>query len=140
MVEDGQIADELQQEVASEETPQNDPAEQSFVRPARPRRTVEAIDDFAVDDADSYTHDSDFTNDSVVSLGGRGWRRSRSDMGQLQQDLRYGQYLEVPKSRRSIFTSRTNTRGLRTAAAIAVVVAVLAVIAFVAWNLISQLG
>lgn len=94
------------------------------------RKTQPAIDDLAEDGSvsEQYTHDSNVTIRGG-GLSGREYRRSRSSMPQLQRSVHYGQYLEVPKGRRAIFTP-AGRRRRRNSIIAAVVVAVAFVIVF----------
>ena len=111
-------------------------ARRPYVRPARPHRTVGAVDDLAADDAESdYSHDSEFTVGSHSPLPGRAYRRSRNEMPQLKHDLQYGQYLSVPKGRKDIFVHNGRRRRMRTVITVVVVLALLAIAAAAAWKL-----
>lgn len=111
-----------------------------YVRKPRPRRTQEAIYDLEQDS--SYSQG--FTHDSNISVGGRHrlsgtvYSRSRGSMPQLQRSLRYGQYLEIPKGRRQIFSSRERSAAIRSRAITAAIVILLIVVAIVAIMLIQQ--
>lgn len=111
-------------------------ASNPYIRSRTPRRTIEAIDDLANDDVPTvYTHDSDISVGGMVSEGR--YRRARSEMAQFQKNNRYGQYLEVPKGRRSIFAKRERTRRRRSAIAAIAVFALLALIAYLIWQFMS---
>lgn len=90
-----------------------------YIRQPRPRKTQEAIDDMAQDETYSagFAHDSNYAVGGASPISGMGYRRSRADMGRLQHDLHYGQYLEIPKGKRQIFTSREQQRAMRSRAA-----------------------
>ena len=106
-------------------------------RPAR--RTVEAINDLAEDDTPaSYIHESDISSGGMVQDGS--YRRARTQVAQLQKSSRYGQYLEVPKGRRSIFAKRERRRRRQSALAAILVVALLAAIAYIVWQIMSTLS
>ncbi len=111
----------------------------SFVRPRAPHRTQEAIDDLAHDGHPEtmYAHDSNIAI-SGGAFSGREYRRSRNGMDKVQSG-RYGQYLEIPKGRRSIFASRERRRRRRSLIAAFLVIAFLAIVAFIIWKLIQQL-
>ena len=115
------------------------PAPTPFVRQRAPRRTIEAIDDLAEDDnPTNYTHESDIAVGGMVSDGS--YRRARAQVTQFQRNNRYGQYLEVPKGRRSIFAKQERKRRRQSAIAALVVVGLLAVVAYVVWQLMSRLS
>lgn len=107
----------------------------AYVRPRKPHITQDAIDDLRQDDGfsgnSSYTHDSNITVSGTTPFAGRSYRRSRADIGKLKQDSHYGQYLQIPKGRRSIFVSRERARRRNSIIAMTLIVlALLAVIAF----------
>ena len=110
-----------------------------YVPKVRPRKTQEAINDLEEDEtfAAGFTHDSNVTVGSRNPLSGRAYNRSRGGVTQLQRDLHYGQYLEIPKGRRQIFSSRERSAAVRSRAAIAIIMIVLVIIAFFAWQLIA---
>ena len=81
------------------DAPQAEPA--PYVRQRAQHRSVEPINDFAADEeAPGTTHDSGYVGSK--GMGGRSYRRSRAQGEQLRRDLHYGQYLEIPKGRRSL--------------------------------------
>ena len=51
---------------------------------------------------------------------------------------RYGQYLEIPKGRRSIFRSQESIRKRRSVLSLIVVVLVLALVAAFIWHLLNH--
>lgn len=105
-----------------------------YVRKPRPRRTQEAINDLEQDEsyAQGFTHDSNVTVSSRNPLSGTVYSRSRQKMPQLQRDLHYGQYLEIPKGRRQIFSSRERSAAIRSRAITAVIVIILIIVAIFA--------
>ncbi len=115
------------------------PARTPYVRKKRPRRTQEAINDLEHDETYSrgYTHDSNMTVRGRNPLSGTVYSRSRANMVQLQRSLHYGQYLEVPKGRRQIFSSRSRSAAVKSRALTAIVVVVLIIVAIIAWRLIA---
>ena len=104
----------------------------AYVRPAKPRRTVEAIDD---DDQDAFDARGNYTHDSNFTVSGQ--RRIRQS-DRLQRDSQYGQYLQVPKGKRSIFSSRQQAKQRRSAIVMVVIVAVLVVLLIFAVRLIAS--
>ena len=104
-----------------------------YVHKRAPRRTIEAIESSTV-----YTHESDIAIGGMVSDGR--YRRARAEVSQFQKNNRYGQYLEIPKGRRSIFVKRESARRRRSVLAALVVIALLAVVAYVVWQLMSKLS
>lgn len=119
---------------------QQAPAPRPYVPKVRPRKTQEAINDLEEDEtfAAGFTHDSNITVGSRNPLSGRVYKRSRGGVAQLQRDLHYGQYLEIPKGKRQIFSSRERSAAVRSRAAIAIITIVLVVIAVFAWGLIAS--
>ena len=111
------------------------PAPAPYVRQRPARRSVDPIDDFALEEGEPevVAHDSAFTTRGGA-FSGMGYRRSRAQGKQLRRDLHYGQYLEIPKSRRDILVSRERRTRLRTALALLAVLAVLAIVVAVVWN------
>ena len=109
-----------------------------YLRQPKPRKTAEAIDDLGEDESYSagFAHDSNIAVGGSLPLSGQPYRRSRADMGKLQRDLHYGQYLEIPKGRRQIFASRERERQIRSRIAAVVVIVVL----LLATLLILRLG
>ena len=113
-----------------------------YVRKPKPRKTQEAINDFEQDESFSsgFTHDSNVTVRGRNPLSGTAYSRSRANMSQLQRDLHYGQYLEIPKGRRQIFSSRERSAAIRSRAITAAIVIVLVIVAIIAWQLIAAHG
>lgn len=109
-----------------------------YVRQPRPRRTAEAIDNLEEDDtyATSYAHDSNVSVRGASPLSGRVYSRSRSDMGKLQRNLHYGQYLEIPKGRREIFTSKNRSRQIRARLWLVAIVSLLVIILVLTLSLV----
>lgn len=118
-------------EVDATPRPQRTP----YVRQPRPHKTVEPIDDLAADEspAERYSHDSGYATGGNP-LSGHGYRKSRSEMPQLRRDLKYGQYLEIPKGRRDIFASREKKARTRSVVALIAVVIVLVIVVLFVWQ------
>lgn len=105
-----------------------------YVRKRPAHRTVEPIDDLAVDDPlEQATHESGYTNRGSA-FSGRAYRRSRAQGQQLRRDLHYGQYLEIPKGRRDIFVSRERKARVKSIVALVAVLAVLAAVIYFLWG------
>ncbi|MCI1665745.1 MAG: hypothetical protein LKI25_05160 [Atopobiaceae bacterium] len=120
---------------AQEEVPRR---QATFVRRPQPHRTQPPVNDIEADEAVSteYTHDSDFTMRRGNPLaGGHAYRKSRSGMPQMQHDLHYGQYLEMPKGSRSIFATREQRMRRRVVTIVIVVAIVAIVVALLVWGL-----
>lgn len=108
-----------------------------YVRRQAPRRTQEAIDDLAQDDnPPNYTHESNVAIGGV--MGDRSYRKARSEITQFQKNNRYGQYLQVPKGRRSIFAKQERSRRRKSALAAIIVILILAAAAYLVWQLMSN--
>ncbi len=116
------------------------PTRTPYVRRQRPRKTQEAINDLEQDEsyAQGFTHDSNVTVRGRNPLSGTAYSRSRANMTQLQRDLHYGQYLEIPKGKRSIFSSRERSAAIRSRAVMAAIIIVLVLVAIFAWQLIIK--
>lgn len=116
------------------------PTRTPYVRRPRPRKTQEAINDLEQDEsyAQGFTHDSNVTVRGRNPLSGTAYSRSRANMTQLQRDLHYGQYLEIPKGKRSIFSSRERSAAIRSRAVMAAIIIVLVLVAIFAWQLIIK--
>ena len=114
------------------------PERRPYVPKARPRKTQEAINDLAEDEtfATEFTHDSNVTVGSRNPLSGRAYNRSRGGVAQLQRDLHYGQYLEIPKGRRDIFRRKER---LHNFGAILAAIVVLAAVAGAAYFVVMYL-
>lgn len=128
--------DDNEIEYTAEDTPTRTP----YVRKQRPRKTQEAINDLEQDETYSqgFTHDSNVTVRGRNPLSGTAYSRSRANMPQLQRDLHYGQYLEIPKGKRQIFSSRERSAAIRSRAVMAAIVIVLIIVAIIAWQLILK--
>lgn len=113
-------------------SPSYQPSQQSggthYVHPKRPRKTQPTITE-----GQNTKYPGEYTHDSNISVGGGGplsgapYRRSRSHMKRLRKDLHYGQYLEIPKGRRSIFSSQERARHTRSVITFAVVIAIIVI-------------
>ena len=140
---DPSLIPEIDAPMQSEE-PASEPAAEtaprtSYVRRRAPRRTQEAIDDLAEDD-----NPVEYSHESNIAVGGmiadRKYRRARSDISQIQKNNRYGQYLEIPKGRRSIFAKRERSRRRKSALAAIVVVGILAIVAYIVWQIMLRIS
>ena len=113
-----------------------------YTRPRAPHKTQPAINDDAADGTyspEGYAHDSNIAIGGGVLSGGHSYRRARKSRSSIQQG-RYGQYLEVPKGRRSIFASRDRMRRRRSLVSLIAVILVFVVIAIVIVQMVSRLG
>ena len=104
-----------------------------YVRPRPSRRSVEAVDDLAYDDAyatvkrNAYEKAQAERQDQTKPQK-RSWRNLRRDDTQLHNDLPYGQYLSMSDQRKAIFTRRERHNRLGSAALIIGILAVLAIV------------
>ena len=116
------------------------PVAPRYVRQRTPHRSQGSLDDLADDsqDAGNYTHDSNISVGGATPLSGMAYRRSRSNMSRVKNGSRYGQYLEIPKGRRTIFASRERARRRKSVLALLAVVTLLALAAMFIWNMMQQ--
>ena len=129
---DTDVDNESTESASPAQTPSSSEAP-AYVRRRTPHKTQPPVNDLAQDE----TVDTSESHESSLSVGrsklsGRGYRRSRSELSQVQKDNKYGRYLEVPKGGRSIFES-SSLRKHRRRVTIAVVVVAALVIALVLW-------
>lgn len=117
------------------------PAAPRYVRKRTPHRSQGTVDDLTDDSipSASYTHDSNISVGGATPLSGRAYRRARSDISRVKNGTRYGQYLEIPKGRRSIFASRERARRRNSVLALFVVIILLVLAAMFLWNMMQNL-
>ena len=126
------------------ETTPKTPAEKAraprYVRKRTPHRSQGTLDDLADDSmpSASYTHDSNIAVGGSTPLSGMAYRRSRSTMSRVRSGSRYGQYLEIPKGRRSLFASRERARRRRSVLALLGVITLLVLAAMFLWNMMQK--
>lgn len=114
------------------------PSHAPYVRQRTPHKTQEAIDDLGDGGGtERYTHDSNIAVSGGAFSGGRAYRKARSRRSSMQGG-QYGQYLEVPKGRRSIFESREKARRRRSIAALAAIILVLGLIVIFIVHLVTR--
>lgn len=115
------------------------PAAPRYVRRRTPHVDQGTLDDLSEDNAESavYTHDSNISVGGATPLSGMAYRRARSNMSRVG-NTRYGQYLEIPKGRRSIFASRERARRRNSVIALFAVIALLVMAAMLLWNMMQQ--
>lgn len=127
--------------------PQPQPTQPSYqptyVRPSKPRRTQAAIDNLEEDSAapshrGGYTHDSNITVRGGMPFSSSPYRKSRADIGKLQRGSRYGQYLEIPKGKRSIFVSRERARRRNSVIIMILIIALIVLVVAFAIQLIMN--
>lgn len=112
----------------------------AYVRQPRPRANQGTIDDVAQSPAAGAsesdpitTHDSSFSVGNINPLKSRSYRKARSDQAKIRQELKYGQYLSVPKGNREIFASRERQAWQRRAIIGIVIVAIVVIVLLIAW-------
>jgi len=112
-----------------------------YVRQRTPHRSQGTLDDLTDESIPSaaYTHDSNIAVGGATPLSGMAYRRSRNNMSRVRSGTRYGQYLEIPKGRRSIFASRERARRRRSVLALLGVVTLLVLAAMFLWNMMQNL-
>ena len=117
------------------------PAAPRYVRKRTPHRSQGTVDDLTEESQPSamYTHDSNISVGGATPLSGMSYRRARSDISRVKNNSRYGQYLEIPKGRRTIFASRERARRRRSVLALVIVVMLLVLAAWFLWNMMRNL-
>ena len=108
---------------------------EAFSHPPARRRTQPPASVTAEDfEGDDYAESTSYTVRSRQPLSGAGYRRSRHQAARLRRDLRYGQYLEVPKGQKDIFTPQARRRSATIALVIALaLVAAIIVLGVLLW-------
>lgn len=134
-----QTSSERSQEATSFSTA-SAPAAPRYVRKRTPHLSQGTLDDLNDDSipSSSYTHDSNISVGGATPLSGMAYRRARSSISRVKNGSRYGQYLEIPKGRRSIFASRERARRRRSVLALFFVIALLVLAAMFIWNLMQS--
>lgn len=117
------------------------PSAPRYVRRRTPHRSQGLVDDLNEESEPSvgYTHDSNISVGGATPLSGMSYRRARSNMSRVKNSSRYGQYLEIPKGRRTIFASRERARRRRSVLALLAVVTLLVLAAMFLWNMMQNL-
>ncbi len=104
----------------------------AFSHEPKPRKTQPPAsvtsEDFATAD---YAESTNYTAKGAPRMADGGYRRSRSGEKKMKENLRYGQYLEVPKGKQPIFQQSRSSR--RTVFAIAAILVAVAVVLFFCW-------
>lgn len=107
----------------------------AYVREPARHVSQPPVDDMQADEAieSSYTYETGYTLQKR-GLGGRGaYRRAQSQQNKIRQELKYGQYLSVPKGSREIFSSREDERKKKIAIAAVLVIAIVVILLIVFW-------
>lgn len=102
----------------------------AYVRQRTPHLTQPPVDDLKADEAydHGFSHESSYTLNRRHIPGGT-YRRSRSQISRAQKELRYGQYLSVPKGSHEIFGKRERIRRKQIAVVVIAIVAIVVVVA-----------
>lgn len=111
------------------------PEKPAYVREPRPHVSQPPVDDMQADETyeTSYAHDTGFTTQKR-GIGSQGaYRRAQKQELKVRQELKYGQYLSVPKGNREIFGSREDARKKRVLVGAVVALAVIAIALIVLW-------
>lgn len=115
-----------------EAEPQEREQHPAFVREPRRHISQPPVNDMQADDTfqTQYSHESGYTlsNHNRISRGA--YRGGRAQETKVRQELKYGQYLSVPKGSREIFGSRERQRR-RTIGVAAAVVAAIAIVVII---------
>lgn len=103
---------------------------------AQPRHVSQPpVNDMEADETleSSYGYETGYTIQKR-GLGGKGaYRHAQSQQNKIRQELKYGQYLSVPKGNREIFGSRENERKKKLAVAAVIIVALIVIAFIVFW-------
>lgn len=101
----------------------------AFVREPRHHVSQPPVNDMQADDTfqTQYSHESGYTLSNRNRISRGAYRGAQSQETKVRQELKYGQYLSVPKGSREIFGSRERQRR-RTIGVAAVVVALIALV------------
>lgn len=112
-----------------------------YVRKRAPHRSQGTLNDLSEDNEPTieYTHDSNVSVGGATPLSGMSYRRARSNVSRMKNSSRYGQYLEIPKGRRSIFASRERARRRNSVLALLGVVLLLVLAAMFLWNMMQNI-
>ena len=105
----------------------------AFVREPRHHISQPPVNDLQADDTfeSQYSHESGYTLSNRNRISRGAYRSAQSQETKVKQELKYGQYLSVPKGSREIFGSRERQRRRTIATATAVVAAIAIVVIIV---------
>lgn len=107
----------------------------AYVREPARHVSQPPVDDMQADEAieSSYTYETGYTLQKR-GLGGRGaYRHAQSQQNKIRQELKYGQYLSVPKGSREIFGSRESEHKKKVAITAVVVIAIAVILLIIFW-------
>ena len=111
------------------------PDRPAYVREPARHVSQPPVNDMQADETieSSYTYETGYTLQKR-GLGGRGaYRHAQSQQNKIRQELKYGQYLSVPKGSREIFGSRENEHKKKVAIAAVVIIAIAVILLIVFW-------
>lgn len=111
----------------------NDARHAGYTRPRRPHKTIEAVNDLDADESyeRGYAAETSYTVSSHGPIGSHTYRKSHSDISHVKRELKYGQYLSVPKGNREIFGGRDRRhRQIIGVGVVAVAIIVLVLVVF----------
>lgn len=94
------------------DTPKTTPS--YYTRPRAPRLTQEAIDDLQEDEVSVYDGANAATSPIKSSVLKRRMRRISKKDQHMLNNSQYGQYLEIPRSKKTIFQSQEQAKQART--------------------------
>ena len=107
----------------------------AYVRQPKPHRRQTPVNDLQADEAyeNNYSFDSSYTLKNRVAPSRGVYRHSRSQQEKVRQELKYGQYLSVPKGNREIFGSHEKEQKRHIVVVSIVVVAIVAILLIIFW-------
>ena len=107
----------------------------AYVRQPKPHRRQPPVNDLQADEAyeNNYSFDSSYTLKNRVAPSRGAYRHSRSQQEKVRQELKYGQYLSVPKGNREIFGSHEKEQKRHIVVVGIVVVAIVAILLIIFW-------
>ena len=111
------------------------PEKPAYVREPHPHVSQPPVDDMQADETyeTSYTHDTGFTTQKRGIASQGAYRRAQKQELKVRQELKYGQYLSVPKGNREIFGSREDARKKRVLVGVVIAIAIVAIALIVLW-------
>ena len=107
----------------------------AYVRQPTPHRRQPPVNDLQADEAyeNNYSFDSSYTLKNRVAPSRGVYRHSRSQQEKVRQELKYGQYLSVPKGNREIFGSHEKEQKRHIVIVGIAVVAIITILLIIFW-------
>ena len=107
----------------------------AYVRQPKPHRSQPPVNDLQADETyeNNYSFESGYTLKNRVTPSRGAYRHSRSQQEKVRQELKYGQYLSVPKGNREIFGSHEREQKRRIVIIGIAVIAVIAILLIILW-------